>query len=82
MMFVVTRDPWPADLGHIRTALERTHAVGRRLIGLHVDDARELANRSNCHFRIMTNSIVTAELDMRRINVRTKDDIVVDFTTG
>jgi hypothetical protein len=24
----------------------------------------------------------TAELDMRRINVRTKDDIVVDFTTG
>jgi hypothetical protein len=30
----------------------------------------------------MTNSIVTAELDMRRINVRTKDDIVVDFTTG
>jgi hypothetical protein len=30
----------------------------------------------------MTDSIVTAELDMRRINVRTKDDIVVDFTTG
>jgi hypothetical protein len=27
-------------------------------------------------------SIVTAELDMRRINVRTEEDIVVDFSTG
>jgi len=33
-------------------------------------------------FRIVTSSIVTAELDMRRIRVRTEDDIVVDFETG
>ena len=82
MMLVVTHDPWPADLDHIRATLERTHAVGGRLIGLHGDDARELATRSHCHFRIITDSIVTAELDRRRINVRTEDDIVVDLTTG
>jgi hypothetical protein len=82
MMFVVTHDPWPADFDHMRVTLERTHAVGRRLIGLHVDDARELATRSHGHFRIITGSIVTAELDMRRINVRTEDDIVVEFSTG
>jgi hypothetical protein len=82
MMFVVTHDPWPADLDHMRVTLERTHAVGRRLIGLHVDDARELATRSHCHFRVITSSIVTAELDIRRISVRTEDDIVVDFRTG
>jgi hypothetical protein len=78
----VAHDPLPADLGHIRATLERTHAVGRRLIGLHVDDARELATRSHCHFRVLTGSIVTAELDMRRINVRTEGDIVVGFSTG
>ena len=82
MMLVVTHDPWPAGLDHIRATLDRTHAVGRRLIGLHVDDAREVATRSHCHFRVVTGSIVTAELDMRRINVRTEDDMVVDFTTG
>jgi hypothetical protein len=78
----VTHDPWPADLGHTGAVLERTHAVGRRLVGLHVDDARELATRTHCHFRVVTGSIVTAELDMRRINVRTEDDVVVGFTTG
>jgi hypothetical protein len=82
MMFVVIDDPLPADLDHIRVTLERTHAVGRRLIGLHVNDARDLATRSHCHFRVMTGSIVTLELDMRRINVRAEDDIVVDFSTG
>jgi hypothetical protein len=82
MMSVVTRDPWPAGLDHIRATLERTHTIGRRLIGLHVDDARELATRSHCHFRIITAPIRTAELDMRRINVRIEDDIVVDFSTG
>jgi hypothetical protein len=47
-----------------------------------MDDARELATRSHCHFRVVTGSIVTAELDMRRINVRIEDDIVVGFSTG
>jgi hypothetical protein len=78
----VSDDPLPAELDHIRVMLERTHAVGRRLVGLHVDDARELAIQSHCHFRVVTNPIMTAELDMRRINVRTEDDIVVDFSTG
>ena len=82
MMFVVTDNPWPADLGHIRDTMERTHAVGRRLIGLHVHEARDLATRSHCHFRVVTGSIQTAELDMRRINVRTEDDVVVGFSTG
>ena len=66
----------------MRATLERTHAVGRQLIGLHVDDAREFATRSHCHFRVLTGSIITAELDMRRVNVRTEDDIVVGFSTG
>jgi hypothetical protein len=82
MISAVTDDPLPADLDHIRVMLERTHAVGRRLIGLHVDDARKLATQSHCHFRVVTNPIMTAELDMRRVNVRTEDDIVVDFSTG
>jgi hypothetical protein len=72
----------PADLDHIRITLERTQAVGRRLVGLHVDDARKLATQSHCHFRVVTNPIMTAGLDMRRVNVRTEDDIVVDFSTG
>jgi hypothetical protein len=79
---VATHDPWPADLDQLRVALERTHAVSRRLIGLYVDDARELATRSHCHFRVITSPIVTAELDIRRIKVRTDDDIVVDSWTG
>ena len=82
MMLVVTDNPWPADLGHIPATMERTHAVGRRLIGLHVHEARDLATRSHCHFRVVTGSIQTAELDMRRINVRTEDDVVVGFSTG
>jgi hypothetical protein len=82
MISAVTDNPLPADLDHIRVMLERTHAVGRRLIGLHVDDARKLATQSNCHFRVVTNPIMTAELNMRRVNVRTEDDIVVDFSTG
>jgi len=50
--------------------------------GFYVDDARKLATQSHYHFRVVTNRIMTAELDMRRINVRTEDDIVVDFSTG
>jgi hypothetical protein len=82
MISAVTDDPLPADLDHIRGTLERTRAVGRRLIGLHVEDARKVATQSHCTFRVITNPIMTAELDMRRVNVRTDDDIVVDFSTG
>jgi hypothetical protein len=82
----VTHEPLLADLDHLRAALERTQAVGRQLIGLHVDDARQLATRSLCHFRVLRRngkgSIRTAELDTKRINVSTEDDIVVDFSTG
>jgi hypothetical protein len=82
MISAVPDDPLPANLDHIRVTLERTHAVGRRLIGLHVDDTRKLATQSHCHFRVVSNPIMTAELDMRRVNVRTEDEIVVDFWTG
>jgi hypothetical protein len=67
MISAVTDDPLPADLDHIRVTLERTRAVGRRLIGLHVDDARKLATQFHCHFRVVSNPIMTAELDIRRV---------------
>jgi len=57
MISAVTDDALPADLDHIRVTLERTHAVGLRLIGLHVDDARELATQSHCYLRVVTNPI-------------------------
>jgi hypothetical protein len=79
---VVTHDRLPAELEHVRATLEHTEAVGRQLIGLHLEDAEELAIRSDCHVRVVTGSIVTAGLDRRRINVRTEDGIVVDFRTG
>ena len=60
---------------------EDTHAVGR-LIWLHVDDARKLATQSHCDFRVVTHLIMTAELDMRRVNVGTDNDVVVAFSTG
>jgi hypothetical protein len=47
-----------------------------------VDDAWGLAPQSHCLFRIVTNPIMAAELDMRRVNARTEDDIFVDFSTG
>jgi len=60
MMFVVTDNPWPADLGHIRATMERTHAVGRRFIGRHVHEARDLATRSRCQL------LVLDDVDCRR----------------
>jgi hypothetical protein len=83
----VTHHPLPADLDHLRATLERTRAVGRRLLGLHVEDARELAGRSHRHVRVVPrggpdSTVMTLELDTERINVRTEDDIVVDFWTG
>jgi hypothetical protein len=78
--------PLPADLDHLRATLERSLAVGRELVGLRVEDARELASRSHRHVRVVPSSgpgsTVTLELDSHRINVRTEDDIVVDFWTG
>jgi hypothetical protein len=82
MISAVTDNPLPADADHIWVTLERTHAAGLRLIGLQVDDARELETQSHCHFRVVTNPIMTAELNIRRINLRTADDNVVDFSTG
>jgi hypothetical protein len=83
---VVTHDPLPADLDHLRATLERSRAVGRQLLGLHVEDARELASRSHRLVRVVPRSgpgsTLTLELDTNRINVRTEDDIVVDFWTG
>jgi hypothetical protein len=67
-------------LHYLRAALERSHAVGQRLIGLHLEDAREPAARSSCHLRVVRRtgpgSIVTAELDSNRITVEIEDSVV------
>jgi hypothetical protein len=76
----------PESLHYLRAALERSHAVGQRLIGLHLEDARELAARSGCHLRVVRRtgpgSIVTAELDWNRFNVEIEDDVVVYSSSG
>lgn len=72
----------PEALDYMQTGLERRQAVGRRLIGLHVNDARELATRSRCTLRLVRLNgkglIVTLDLGWNRIDVSVEDDIVVD----
>jgi hypothetical protein len=76
----------PGGLEHLKARLEHTHAVGRQLIGLRLDDARELAAASRCHLRLVRRegpgSIVTTELDANRINITVEDGIVVGVSTG
>jgi hypothetical protein len=66
---------------HLQAVRERTQAVAHQLVGLHLHDANELANRSGCHLRVVrrdgTGLTVTADLDARRINIETEGDIVV-----
>jgi hypothetical protein len=83
----VTDDPAIADaLSRVGAALERTRAVGLQLVGLQLDDARELATQSGCHLRVVRRDgkglAVTANLDTRRINVETEDDVVVMSSSG
>jgi hypothetical protein len=77
---------WPGGLELLRARLEHAEAVGRQLIGLSLDDARELAAASRCHLRVYRRdgpgSVVTAELDVNRINVTVEDEIVVGVSTG
>jgi hypothetical protein len=51
-----------------------------------LDDARELATQSGCHLRVVRRDgkglAVTANLDTRRINVETEDDVVVMSSSG
>jgi hypothetical protein len=83
----VTDEPrtpeWPEEL---RAARERTQAVARELVGLNLHDANELANRCGCHLRLVQRDgkgfTVTADLDARRINIKTEGDIVVGTSTG
>jgi hypothetical protein len=84
---VVSRVPrLPGGLEQLKARLEHTHAVSRQLIGLRLDDARELAAASRCNLRLVRRdgpgSIVTAELDANRINVTVEDGIVVGVSTG
>jgi hypothetical protein len=62
---------------------KRAEAVSRQLIGLRVEDARELAARSQCLVRVIrrdgTSSPVTLALVPHRIDVSTEDDIIVDI---
>jgi hypothetical protein len=70
----------------LKARLEHAHAVGRQFIGLRPDEARELADASDCRLRVSrrdgSGSIVTLELDANRITVTVEDDIVVDVSTG
>jgi hypothetical protein len=66
----------------LQAGRERAAAVGRQLVGLHLDDARELAARSKCKVRVVRRNgwdsgIRTADLVTWRIDVETRDDIVV-----
>jgi hypothetical protein len=74
---------WP---GYVRAARERSQAVARQLVGLHVHDANVLANRAACHLRVVrrdgTGLTVTADLDAGRINIETEGDIVVGCSSG
>jgi hypothetical protein len=84
---VVTDDArLPKELEYLRAALERTEAVARQLIGLHVHDANELATRSGCHLRVLRRDgnglTVTLSLDLNRINIETEGDIVVRSWSG
>jgi hypothetical protein len=76
----------PGGLEHLKARLEHTHVVSRQLIGLRLDDARELAAASRCNLRVFRRdgpgSIRTSELDANRINVTVEDDIVVEVSTG
>jgi hypothetical protein len=83
----VTHDPRIAEaLENVGMALERTRAVGRQLIGLQLEDARELATRSRCSLRVVRRDgkalAITADLCTNRINVETEDDIVVGSSSG
>jgi hypothetical protein len=84
---VVTDNPAIREaLNLVGAALERTQAVGRQLIGLHLDEAREVAARSNRQLRVVRHNgkglPVTADLATNRINVETQDDIVVESSPG
>jgi hypothetical protein len=84
---VVTRDRRSQEIrdrleGWIAPGRKRAEAVSRQLIGLRVEDARELAARSQCLVRVIrrdgTSMPVTLALAPHRIDVATEDDIVVD----
>jgi hypothetical protein len=83
----VTHDPEIAEaLENVRTSLDRTRAVGRQLIGLHLEDAQELATRLRCRLRVVRRDgkalAISADLCTNRINVETEDDIVVESSSG
>jgi hypothetical protein len=73
-------------LEFVRAALERTQTVGRRLVGLNLHDANDLATRSGCQVRVVKRDgkglPVTADLATNRINIETEGDIVVAASPG
>jgi hypothetical protein len=73
-------------LEQLKARLEYTPAVSRQLIGLCLDDARELAAASRCRLRVFRRdgpgSIVTSELDADRINVTVEDEVEDEVVVG
>jgi hypothetical protein len=71
----------PAALEFVRSALERTQTIGRRLVGLNLHDANDLATQSGCQVRVVKRDgkrlPVTSDFRTNRINIETEGDIVV-----
>lgn len=82
----MTDDAAGPDLSRIQEPLDRTRAFGRRLVGLHADEACEMATRAGYLFRVVRRDgdslIVTMDLRTNRVNVEIEDDIVVAVSAG
>ena len=76
----------PDVLPGLRTALDRTRAVGMQLVGLSVHDANELAARSRCELREVRRDgkwfAITADLRTNRINIETEGGVVISASVG
>ena len=64
----------------------RFHRAKRRLVGLNLHDANDLATQSGCQVRVVKRDgkglPVAADLATNRINIETEGDIVVAASPG
>jgi hypothetical protein len=76
----------PEAFEFLNAALERTQTVARRLVGLNLDYANDLASQSGRQLRVVKRDgkgiIVTADLAPNRINIETEGDTVVAARPG
>lgn len=79
---MVTNEPrLPEALERLRAAQLRKRAVARRLVGLNLHEANELAARSGCQLPVVMRDgkglTVTADLVTNRIDIEIEGDTVV-----